>query len=367
VIAIVYPQFYGVGGIARYLASFLENLPPGSPPIVLITGDKDRVPVAYPGVEIVHVPVSSSRFNLVIWSSTVRKLLRELYAQKKIRYVNFHWPPLIPGLFLPPEIPLVLTAHTTYLGMSGRFYPERHFQSQWSDASLAVKMWMERRVFKIARKVITLTEQGRQEVLSYGFKGDVTVIPNGADTQKFAPTAGVSKDIDVLFSGRIEQRKGSRGMVTLCQRLVAARPNIRICIVGYGEDEAFVREALTPLSPAVELTGKVPFEKMVNYYNRSRVYASTAYYEGLPGTCLEALAMQLPAVVWDYLFYRGLVVPGETGLIAPSNDFDAMSAHIFKLLDDRAMAQAYGENGRRLLTTQYDWKSLAAEIVGEFG
>ena len=31
-IAIVYPQFYGVGGIARYLDSFLSNLPPDHPP-----------------------------------------------------------------------------------------------------------------------------------------------------------------------------------------------------------------------------------------------------------------------------------------------------------------------------------------------
>ena len=51
-IAIVYPQFYGVGGIARYLDSFLSNLPADHPPIYLITGDEHKVDRHYPGVEI---------------------------------------------------------------------------------------------------------------------------------------------------------------------------------------------------------------------------------------------------------------------------------------------------------------------------
>ena len=37
-IAVVYPQFYAVGGIARYIDSFLSNIAPGSPPVTLITG-----------------------------------------------------------------------------------------------------------------------------------------------------------------------------------------------------------------------------------------------------------------------------------------------------------------------------------------
>ena len=42
-IAIVNPQFYGVHGIARYLDSFLSNLPIDHPPIYLITSDEHRV------------------------------------------------------------------------------------------------------------------------------------------------------------------------------------------------------------------------------------------------------------------------------------------------------------------------------------
>jgi glycosyltransferase involved in cell wall biosynthesis len=291
--------------------------------------------------------------------------LRELYRDGRISCVNFHAPPLIPGLLLPPEIPLVLTAHTTYLGMSGRFYPERHYESQWGIASVRIKMWMERRILAKAAKVITLTEQGRQEVLSYGYEGPITIIPNGADTRTFHPDGGEQKAIDVLFCGRIEKRKGSRPMAVLCKALVAARPDVRICIVGYGDDEAWVREQLLPCGPAVELAGKVSFENMARYYNQSRVYVSTSYYEGLPGTCLEAMAMALPAVVWDFLFYRGLVLPGETGLLAHPNDIAQMTRQVLQLLDEPQVAAQWGRNGRELLASRYEWRQLARQISSE--
>lgn len=365
-IAIVYPQFYGVGGIARYLDSFLSNLPENHPPVYLITGDEHRVERSYPGVEIIHIPFTSSRFNLFTWGLEARKLLIRLHDEGKIQWVNLHFPPLIPGLLLPRHIPVVLTAHTTYLGMSGQFYKTRHFESQWSAASLAIKSWMERRIFNLTSKVITLTEQGRQEVLAYGFKGPVTVIPNGADVTLFTPNPVVEKDIDVLFCGRIELRKGSRAMGQLCRLLIAKKPDIRIAIVGYGDDDVWVRAGLASYGSNVLMTGKVPFSEMIGYYNRSRVYASTSYYEGLPGTCLEAMAMQLPAVVWDFLFYRGLVVEGKTGSLAAPNDFEAMAGKVLDLLANPELAADMGKQGRALLETEYNWSKLAKDVLDVF-
>ncbi|MDO9050441.1 MAG: glycosyltransferase family 4 protein [Methylotenera sp.] len=365
-IAIVYPQFYGVGGIARYLDSFLSNLPSDHPPIYLITGDEHRESRSYAGVKIIHISFSSSRFNLVTWGLKARKLLIKMHAEGTIQWVNLHFPPLIPGLFLPRQIPVVLTAHTTYLGMSGRFYETRHFKSQWSNASLAIKSWMERRIFALTRKVITLTEQGKQEVLAYGFKGSVSVIPNGADVELFTPDATIEKDIDVLFCGRIEFRKGSRPMVEVCRQLIAKKPDIRIAIVGYGDDDVWVNNVLASYSKNVLLTGKVPFSEMMGYYNHSRVYVSTSYYEGLPGTCLEAMAMELPAVVWEFLFYRGLVIEGVTGVLAAPNNFSEMTDKILHLLANPDLASAMGKKGRALLESEYSWEKLARNVLGVF-
>ncbi|MEZ0232237.1 MAG: glycosyltransferase family 4 protein [Methylophilaceae bacterium] len=362
-IAIVYPQFYGVGGIARYLDSFLANLPENAPPIYLITGDENKIPRQYKGVEIIHIPFSSNRFSLISWSISAAKLVKKLYADKNISLVNFHFPPLIPGLFLPRDIPIVLTAHTTYRGMSGKFYKTEHFKSPWNALALTIKFAMENIIFSKTSKVISLTEQGRQEVLTYGVKKPIAVIPNGVDISQFVPDASVSKDIDVLFCGRIEKRKGSRPMVEVCERLVIAKPDINIYVVGYGDDDQYVKQHLSKFAGNITLTGKVPFNDMMSYYSRSKLYVSTSYYEGLPGTCLEAMAMHLPAIVWDFQFYEGLVIEGKTGFLATPNDYDGMVQRVLIGLDKPEEMIAMGAHARSLLEAHYSWAKLSDDLI----
>jgi len=363
VIVILYPQFHAVGGIARYLDAFLANLPADAPEVVLVTGDDVGSTKTYRGVRFVHIPVLRSRLGLLLWSWRARRLVAALDRRQGVAALHLHIPPLIPGLFAGMDIPLVLTAHTTYLGMSGRFDGNRNFQSPWNALSLWLKIRIEHLIFARADTVITLTEQGRRELTLYGRTEGVVVIPNGVHLAEFTPDAAVEKNIDVIFSGRIERRKGSRPLVDVCRRLVADHPLIRIAVVGYGDDEAHVWRELADLSDNVLLTGKVSFGEMVSYYQRSAVYASTSYYEGLPGTCLEAMAMGLPVVAWDLLFYRALVIKGVTGLVEEVNDIAAMTRAIARLLEDKALARTMGQAGRAIVHDRYDWRRLAAQVL----
>ena len=365
-IAIVYLQLYGVGGIARYLDSFIANLPEGHPKIYLITGDEHQIERIYPNVELILLPFSSSRFNLLFWSLKTRKLLNQLFLQRKIQQVNLHIPPLIPGLFIPKHIPLILTAHTTYIGMSGRFYKTSYFTSQWNKLEITVKLILERRIFKQAKKIITLTEQGKQELLTYEINKPIEVIPNGADFDLFKPNLHTTKDYDVLFCGRIEHRKGSRAMVGVCKALVQQKNDIRILIVGYGDDDAWVNAQLSEHAKNITLTGKVSFSQMQNYYSRSKLYLSTSYYEGLPGTCLEAMAMSLPVIVWDFLFYRDLVQHGKTGYLVEPNNIDKLVKLTMEVLGDEQARLQVASAARAHAENNYNWPRLATEILSVF-
>lgn len=366
-IVIFYPEFGGVHGIARYLDSFLAHLPRHAPPIVLFTAGTPagfRLP---PGVELIEIPLRPHRLSLVSWTLRARWALRKLVRERgPVSAINLHIPPLIPALLFSRHHRIVLTAHTTYLGMSGRFDQPRHFDSPWNRLSVAIKMAMERHILDRAAQVITLTEQGRQELARYGRHGGVVVIPNGVDTTTFCADASVDQDIDVLFCGRIERRKGSRPLVEVCQRLLAQRPGLRICIVGYGDDEAYVRQALAPFSGpggAVRLEGRVPLSQMPMYYRRSHVYASTSYYEGLPGTCLEAMATGLPAVVWDLPFYGGVVVDGCTGSLAHTNDLDSFTQRVLALTDQPDLASNLGRQAAQLVRRRHAWHRLAQQVI----
>lgn len=362
-IAIVYPQFYGVGGIARYIDSFLTNLPEQHPTIYLITGDEYQIPRTYPNVEIIHIPFKASRFNLFFWTLQANKVLKKLYVAQKITVVNLHIPPLITGLLLIKSIPMVLTAHTTYLGMSGQFYAKRFFKSQWSKLEIAIKIRLEQAIFKHAKSIITLTNQGAQELSRYNVSVPVHIVPNGVDTSAFKHTEITRKTVDVLFCGRIEVRKGSRAMVDVCKKLVLQRPNIKILIVGYGDDDVWVKTQLQPYMQNITLTGKVPFAEMSSVYAGSRVYASTSYYEGLPGTCLEAMASGLPAIVWDFPFYEALIIHGKNGARVVPNDTNAMVVAITKQLDDLQQDSMIAQHVRQHVHHHYNWQTLAKQLI----
>jgi glycosyltransferase involved in cell wall biosynthesis len=127
-----------------------------------------------------------------------------------------------------------------------------------------------------------------------------------------------------------------------------------------------VRQGLAEFSGpggAIRLEGRVPLSEMPMFYRRSRVYASTSYYEGLPGTCLEAMATGLPAVVWDLPFYGGLVVEGCTGSLAATNDLDAFTQRVLALTDRPSHAAALGRSAAQLVRRRHDWQRLAQQVI----
>lgn len=359
-IAIVYPQFYGVGEIVRYLDSFLESLPDGHPKVYLITGDKNRRIARYKGVEIINVPFLSNRFSLFLWALRVRKILLQLHKQKKIQWVNLHTPPLIPGLMLPKKIPLLLTVHGTYLGMSGAFNKVRYFESHWTSIEIQLKQLMEYFIFRRSAKTIVLNPQGQEEVLAYGYQKQITKISKGIDVDRFKPNPSVTKDIDVLFYSGKEFYKGHRAMVAVCKALIAIKSDIVICIIGdtsKGHSTEYIKN-----NENVILAGEVTHDEEIRFYQRSRVFASTSYYEGLTSSSIQAMAMALPVVVWDLLFYRNLVVDQETGVFVAVDDFQQMALQITRLLGDAANSRLLGNHARQMIVTSYSWKTISKQF-----
>lgn len=362
IVILLAPQLFGVHGIARYIQSFLSHVSADTN-VVVLCGEANSIGMTFPAnVSFSTFEVPSGRLGLVRWSRWARAQVNAMSKSHTVRSVNLHLPPLIPGLFVPKRAPIVLTVHTTYLGMSGQFYHERHFDSQWSALSVFAKKLMERFIFAKASSVIVLTEQGRQEVEQYGANLPSTTIPNGVDLSLFKRSTG-NIDYDFIFAGRIEKRKGSRPMVEVCKALIAEKNDVRICIAGYGDDQDHVAAALADHSDNVALLGKVSFADMVEVMSRSAVYLSTSYYEGLPGTCLEAMALGLPAVTWDFPFYHGLVIEDVTGAVAKPNDAQALAHKAISLLKDSERLNAAGAAAHSLIAMRYNWDSLAVRIA----
>lgn len=400
-IVIVCPQLWGVHGIARYVQSLLQAWPNPGPAVRVLCERPAHPPEAHgpwpAAIEWVFPPGPARaapaapptrwlRGGLLRWSWWARSQIRRWHDAAQVEVVMLHTPPLIPAWWLlcapghlPAELPTVLTVHTTDTGMCGQALgpqAEPLFAQPYGSWSLTVRQGLERRIFAAASKVITLTPLGAAEVARYGRTEGVQVIPNGAQLAQFHPLdlaqalsaqhrrRGSSQGpFDVLIAGRLEPRKGSRALLPACRALVASRPTLRIALAGTGEELPALRGLLQALSPGIEVLGAVPMSQMPALYRRARVALSTSYYEGLPGTCLEAMASGVPPVVWDLPFYDGLVDHERTGLRVPVNDFVAMARAVGRLLDDRSLAHRLGRAAAERVRTRHDWHRLAPQIV----
>lgn len=76
----------------------------------------------------------------------------------------------------------------------------------------------------------------------------------------------------------------------------------------------------------------------------------------------EAMAMGKPVIATRTQMPSDLVIPGETGLLVPPGDVEAMTAAIRTLLDAPEKAAAMGRNARLLAETQHSLSSFHSRV-----
>ena len=90
------------------------------------------------------------------------------------------------------------------------------------------------------------------------------------------------------------------------------------------------------------------------------VFALASLEENLPMVILEAMALGLPAVATAVGGIPECVVSGETGLLVPPADPQAMAAAVAGLLADPVRCRRLGEAARRKVQESF---SLEGQIT----
>lgn len=155
----------------------------------------------------------------------------------------------------------------------------------------------------------------------YGFRGEITVIPNGVAVKTSQPSrdearGSVSSSDDslrVIWVGTSGYKKGLDLAVAACEMARAAGQNLSLTVVGVPLESA----GLGPASGGSWLAGlgPVPPAEMEALYRRHDIMLFPTRYEACPMVVLEALAEGLPiigsSVVQWLIEGAGEVVVGE--------------------------------------------------------
>ena len=315
-------------------------------------------------------------------------LVRDVYAGGPWDVINLHW---VGGLVdhelffgaLPADVPLVwrladmgpLTGGCHYDGGCGKFHNvcgACPVLASGVDDDLSRRVWHRKHaaLAHVASDRLTLVgpsrwiaSQSRRSSLVSRFP--VQVIPNGLDTDAFAPrdrgfarqTLGVPADAKVvLFVAEATdvRRKGFHLLAAALATLTG------VFLLSIGEREPKLPDA--PTLPRLHL-GRVNYDRMLSVaYSAADVFVIPSLQESFGQTVTEAMACGTPVVGFDVGGIPDMVRPGETGELAPAGDAPALAAAIGRVLADPAYRDHLGGNGRRVAVAEYG----LARQVGEF-
>ncbi|MCP4424407.1 MAG: glycosyltransferase [Chloroflexi bacterium] len=227
-------------------------------------------------------------------------------------------------------------------------------------------------------KVVAVCEAARQAEIerSRVAPDKVVTIYNGVNIELYNVAArqavrqefGIGADALLLgVVGRLHAQKGHSYLFEALRDVRRHLPDVRLLIVGDGrlrsELEAIARQKR--VEDAIIFTGSR--RDIPELLSAMDLFALPSLWEGLPNAVLEAMAAGLPVVATAVGGAPELVVPGETGLLVPPGDAQALAQAIRLILEDSVLAQSMGSAGRQRVRSQFDIAVMQEKMVGLYG
>lgn len=356
-IGVVCPYSFEVpGGVQAHVADLARVLGRlGHHVEVLAPADTDAVVPDFvtPSGRAVGVPYNGSVARLAfgpVSFARVRRWIRD----HEFDVLHLH-EPTVPSLsmlaMLVADGPIVATFHTS---------TER--SRALTTFGGVLQPFLERITVRIAVSALAR----RVQMAHLG--ADSVEIPNGVDVrfyQDAVPLPGYPRAGGTVgFVGRYdESRKGMAVLLDALRPLAAARPGLRLLVVGPGDADSLLAAAGPALAPRLVLLGRVDDVTKASALRSVDVYCAPNLGGESFGIILtEAMAAGTPVLASDLEAFRRVLDDGRAGELVPAGDSAALGAGLAALLDDEPRRAELAAAGRAAVAV-YDWEQVAAAVL----
>ncbi len=345
------------GGVQIHIRQLTRHLQErGHEVLVLAPGD---TPGVYGHVHIVGRTISifsnGSEARISVSPRTLRNLAREMRAfMPDVVHVHEPFCPAI-GIkaVLSSPAPVVGTFHSYFSRdtVDGRIYT-------------AAAPWL-RPIWRRVDRRVAVSQAARHSAKGRLGKGDVKILPNGVEVDRFA-TAAPARDVPagrkLLFVGRLEPRKGLPFAMRAFTQLATRYPDLSLIVVGDGPERDAMAMVPEPLRARVHMMGKVSYEALPTYHRAADIFISPATgAESFGIVLVEAMAAGLPIVASNIPGYREVARDGREAVLVTPSDADALASGIAQLLDNPSLAAQLGANGAQR-AQGYAWEHIIDEL-----
>lgn len=264
------------------------------------------------------------------------------------------------------SIPYILTFHTLLNKYTHYFLRGKIIKPRMVETGL--------RLFaNLCDGIITPSEKMKKELISYGVKKPIHVIPNFVEKEDFIKVEKsylhkklkLSPEIPLLLSvGRLGKEKNFTFILDAFAELVKRDKIVRLVIVGIGTESKNLKRYASELgiNNRVHFTGKINKKYMPSVYEDASmfVFASLTETQGL--VVLEACAAGLPLIVVKDTAFTNIVVDKKNGYLLPLQK-ELFAEKIYTLLSDKKLRNSMGEYSHYLIEKNFPPNKLCNMLI----
>lgn len=244
------------------------------------------------------------------------------------------------------------------------------------DLAAQAERWMLLR----ADAVLTVSSALKQYVMSLGVNShQVFSLPNGVDPSFFKPKPpnfeirarwGLGEGPLLGFVGGLRPWHGVEILPTLLDRLGRRHSNLHLAIVGNGPLQSKLEHDLRErgLTQRAIFTGSMPHEKVAELIPQFDValapYSQPEHsFYFSPLKIFEYMACGIPVVAARLGQVEEVMRDGETGLLYPPGDLDALTQACDRLLLDSDLRRQLGKAAAKEIHSHYTWDHNASRVL----
>jgi glycosyltransferase involved in cell wall biosynthesis len=240
----------------------------------------------------------------------------------------------------------------------------------YNMASLGIARFFDR--------ILICSEALRQVTHQYRIPQDkVRLLYNFVDLAKREVGQGVREEVRAEFGfgaddqiilnvARLDAEKGQHYLIRAVPAIARKFPRARFLLVGDGR----LRSALEQTSRQLGLEDRVVFagyrSDSARIMAAADLIAMPSLREGLSVAMLEAMAFAKPIVATAVDGTAEAVKHQETGILVPPKDAEALAEGICSVLGDADKAHRLGQEGRRLVESQFSLETSTKTLSGYY-
>ena len=242
------------------------------------------------------------------------------------------------------------------------FYNERF---KWPDKLVFRRL--SRVIWRKAQYVIALSNDLIQLARNTTKTQKISVIYNGINIKEFYPDVEKNKQeksFNILFIGRLIERKGLIYLLEALQQITAEYPQTKLLVAGDGpmkmEYENYVKN--NGLSGKVEFLGIVKHDYIAELYRRAHVFVLPSLNEALGNVTQEALASGLPIVTTKT---GAAELIDDNGFIIAKKSAKEIAEALRKIIEDENLRKKFSARSRELAENM-SWENTAKKYYELF-